>query len=53
MDTNALKLRREPRIKPTELTPVAIREVSGALNLLLADTFALRETLLPPSPALS
>ena len=42
MDRSAVKYRREASLHtPTDLTSNATRDVSGALNLLLADAFAL------------
>ena len=38
---NAKALRAAPLHTPTDLKPNAVRDVSGALNLLLADMFAL------------
>jgi starvation-inducible DNA-binding protein len=38
---NAKALRDAPLKTPTDLKPNAVRDVSGALNLLLADMFAL------------
>ena len=38
---NAKALRAAPLNTPTDLKPNAVRDVSGALNLLLADMFAL------------
>ena len=35
------ELRRAPLATPTDLTPEAVRDISGALNALLADMFAL------------
>ena len=37
----AKELRRAPLATPTDLTPEAVRDISGALNALLADMFAL------------
>jgi starvation-inducible DNA-binding protein len=34
-------LRRAPLATPTELTPNAVRDLAGALNVLLADMFGL------------
>jgi starvation-inducible DNA-binding protein len=37
----AKELRKAPLATPTDLTPNAVRDISGALNALLADMFAL------------
>jgi starvation-inducible DNA-binding protein len=42
MKVSDLKTRRDaPLLTPTDLSPAATRDVAAALNLLLADTFAL------------
>jgi len=38
---NAKVLRKASLITPTDLTPSAVRDISGALTILLADMFAL------------
>jgi starvation-inducible DNA-binding protein len=40
-ETNAKALRKAPLRTPTNLTPKATQDIAGALNALLADTFAL------------
>ena len=37
----ARELRRAPLLTPTDLEPQGVKEISGALNILLADMFAL------------
>jgi len=41
MDVKAKATRAAPLQTPTDLEPKAVREISGALNVLLADMFAL------------
>src|SRR5438105_6476953 len=42
MTTTDAKARRKPALDtPTDLKPNAVRDISGALNILLADMFAL------------
>jgi len=42
MNRNDAKVRRiAPLNTPTDLKPNAVRDISGALNILLADVFAL------------
>ena len=41
MSANAKARRMAPLDTPTDLTPNAVRDISGALNILLADMFAL------------
>jgi starvation-inducible DNA-binding protein len=38
---DAKALRSAPLLTPSDLKPNAVRDISGALNILLADTFAL------------
>jgi starvation-inducible DNA-binding protein len=41
MSTDAKTRRMAPLDTPTDLKPNAVRDISGALNILLADMFAL------------